>query len=562
MIMAFLRNLLVLVLVLCKMMVTSATSSFDPDLPASHLPMFYRQFPNLKPDDWEEGREKDQCWGYEDYCERNSSAGIECNQESFSGLIKTKAEAEETFFNEADFGYVKERRAELRQYCLPSINKSSSLVCSKHLQFCEGEGMMIDLRGIEDRVHTENLRYRMDVLSEGEMGINCQIDHQMLKEELQYVSPLQSWAPEFRNIRESDETISGDSPTCDLYIDQPTFIVKLDATVNMYHHFCDFLNLYLSLHVRKTEEDGTKMFSTDNQIIIWENHDYISNFGDAWRAFSRNPLLNLLDLAGKRVCFRNVVFPLLSRMLFGLYYNTPLIRGCANSALFTSFSQFVLHRLEIPAGNPTNKLRVTLLSRRTRFRRILNEDELVASMEASGRFTVTLAKFDHRTPFTQQLEVIRSTDILIGMHGAGLTHLLFLPAWAAVFELYHCDDPECYNDLARLQGLKYTTWQNMEKLTGVEVPDSPYSGPAHQKFRNYKFDVVEFLTILLDLETKVKRDERYSAQQEESFGADNLDRTEERWEGRIEPLTNRNGQTKEFAAETLNAQDQNARHEL
>ena len=60
----------------------------------------------------------------------------------------------------------------------------------------------------------------------------------------------------------------------------------------------------------------------------------------------------------------------------------------------------------------------------------------------------------------------------------------------------------------------------------------------------------------------MKRDKRYSAQQEESFGADNLDRTEERWEGRIEPLTNRNGQTKEFAAETLNAQDQNARHEL
>ena len=48
--------------------------------------------------------------------------------------------------------------------------------------------------------------------------------------------------------------------------------------------------------------------------------------------------------------------------------------------------------------------RVTLLSRRTRFRRILNEDELVASMEASGRFTVTLAKFDHR----QDCQIIRT----------------------------------------------------------------------------------------------------------------------------------------------------------
>ena len=31
--------------------------------------------------------------------------------------------------------------------------------------------------------------------------------------------------------------------------------------------------------------------------------------------------------------------------------------------------------------------------------------------------------------------VMQNTDILIGMHGAGLTHLLFLPDWAAVFEL-------------------------------------------------------------------------------------------------------------------------------
>lgn len=37
--------------------------------------------------------------------------------------------------------------------------------------------------------------------------------------------------------------------------------------------------------------------------------------------------------------------------------------------------------------------------------------------------------------FTDQLEVTRNTDIFIGMHGAGLTHLLFLPNWATIFEL-------------------------------------------------------------------------------------------------------------------------------
>jgi len=39
-------------------------------------------------------------------------------------------------------------------------------------------------------------------------------------------------------------------------------------------------------------------------------------------------------------------------------------------------------------------------------------------------------------PFLEQIHVTHNSDIFIGMHGAGLTHLLFLPDWAVIFELY------------------------------------------------------------------------------------------------------------------------------
>ena len=42
-----------------------------------------------------------------------------------------------------------------------------------------------------------------------------------------------------------------------------------------------------------------------------------------------------------------------------------------------------------------------------------------------------------------------TTALQVGLHGAGLTHLLFLPDWAEVLELYNCDDVHCYRDLAR-----------------------------------------------------------------------------------------------------------------
>ena len=32
-------------------------------------------------------------------------------------------------------------------------------------------------------------------------------------------------------------------------------------------------------------------------------------------------------------------------------------------------------------------------------------------------------------------QISYNTDILIGIHGAGLTHMLFMPEWGAVFEM-------------------------------------------------------------------------------------------------------------------------------
>ena len=77
------------------------------------------------------------------------------------------------------------------------------------------------------------------------------------------------------------------------------------------------------------------------------------------------------------------------------------------------------------------------------------------------------------------------------MHGAGLTHMLFLPEWAGVFELYDCGDPGCYSDLARLSGLSYTSWDREELL--YPAPDDPGNHRSgHAKFNNYAFDPEEF----------------------------------------------------------------------
>ncbi|RVE43829.1 hypothetical protein evm_011497 [Chilo suppressalis] len=395
-------------------------------------------------------------------------------------------------------GYVKEQIDELMVLCEALYPHDSSLECSKYLRFCRGRNLMLNFTGLIGRGN--NLRYKMDILGPGQIAGHCNYYSERLIKEAEHMSALQSWAPELVNFVRTAKIPIADK-MCDVVVDKPTYIMKLDATVNMYHHFCDFFNLYASLHVNSTHPST---FSRDNQILVWETFTYDSVFKDAFKAFTVNPIWDLKTLRGRVVCFKNVVFPLLPRMIFGLYYNTPLIYGCERSGLFHAFSKHILHSLNVKLQLRENdKIRVTLLSRGTTYRSILNEKELVSALLKNKEYYVQRVVYDRNMPFTKQLEITHNTDILIGIHGAGLTHLLFLPDWAAVFEIYNCEDPNCYFDLARLRGLKYVTWENKKKLVQQDEGHGPNG--SHAKFTNYSFDVQEFLRLVAKCAEHVRK---------------------------------------------------------
>lgn len=173
-----------------------------------------------------------------------------------------------------------------------------------------------------DLVHRkEPMRYAIDVLKQGEIGGFCRLKKDKLEQQLNHLSALQSWAPELRFFEQLDKPPI-ENGNCDVVIDKPTFLMKIDATVNMYHHFCDFFNLYASQHINFTRPGA---FSTDINILIWESYTYSSSFSQTFEAFTENPIWDLNTFRGQVVCFRNLIMPLLPRMIFGLYYNTPIV---------------------------------------------------------------------------------------------------------------------------------------------------------------------------------------------------------------------------------------------
>lgn len=287
------------------------------DLPDEHVVFFFNNNPSLVSLCREEKSQcpywtkienlppfEKNCWGYEENCENNGSLN-ECPEDS-RGWTNSKENQRREFWRTGDFGYIKEKRQELKELC-SSEDRSASLECVDHLRFCRAKNIFIDFRHAENSKNDD--RYRENILQNGDIGARCRIDRNELIKQSDQKSPLQSWAAELEFFT---EILPNQTYQCDLFIDKPTIFIKLDSGYNMYHHFCDFINLYLSLHMNNT-------FTKDIQIILWDTsrNEYWSFFSSTWDAFTSHRLIHIKEFQGKRVCFNQVIFSFLARMFYG-----------------------------------------------------------------------------------------------------------------------------------------------------------------------------------------------------------------------------------------------------
>lgn len=80
------------------------------------------------------------------------------------------------------------------------------------------------------------------------------------------------------------------------------------------------------------------------------------------------------------------------------------------------------------------------------------EKQLLTTLETSfPQYTLKSVKFENLS-FAEQIQIIRNTKILIGVHGNGLTHELFLPSNSLVIEIFPSDafamDYQLFSELA------------------------------------------------------------------------------------------------------------------
>jgi hypothetical protein len=76
-------------------------------------------------------------------------------------------------------------------------------------------------------VHVNKAKFPAFILNKYDI-ISYRLHEKRLQREFDHISPLQSWSPEMRNFVELKKRPI-ENNDCDIIIEKPTFIMKLDA---------------------------------------------------------------------------------------------------------------------------------------------------------------------------------------------------------------------------------------------------------------------------------------------------------------------------------------------
>ena len=231
--------------------------------------------------------------------------------------------------------------------------------------------------------------------------------------------------------------------------------------VNLYHTMSDWYNTFLvTQYLNVTFADITILF-IDAHPAGDLDRVWTTLFSSAIRLGSLPKVTEFASLVWNIIGYKSLFtrFELLDLPLveeFRDYFLTRHHLSAVDSPLdCRKLNILIVWRRNYVAHprNPTGSVK----------RKFANESEMLNTLNThfAGHNVqgIQLDLYDMQT----QLGYIASTDILIGMHGAGMTHVLFLPKHAGVIEILPQFGPtvtEHFGSISKWRHLHYTQYKN------------------------------------------------------------------------------------------------------
>ncbi|KAF3924866.1 hypothetical protein ABW21_db0204986 [Orbilia brochopaga] len=241
-------------------------------------------------------------------------------------------------------------------------------------------------------------------------------------------------------------------------------LIKREGGMNYWHTLMEILSFYFSIDAlqmavdRKTGKPYMSPQDTSKiQVIILDTHDNLG-YRELWSYFSDKPILhikNYTEDATTIPCLDNLIIPLpgASNPLWQGDWNP---RTCDHSIIVNTVRSRILKHLDVSTDRDFDApVNVTFIDRRGS-RKLTNSRELIHALKSE--FPSVHVKVVDMAPLTlrEQLDIIVHTDVLVGVHGAGHTHGLFLPPQSSVVEILPDElAHRGFRNLASLRGLRY-----------------------------------------------------------------------------------------------------------
>ncbi|XP_062208794.1 beta-1,2-xylosyltransferase XYXT1-like [Phragmites australis] len=283
------------------------------------------------------------------------------------------------------------------------------------------------------------------------------------------------------------------APPCTVTHSIPAVLFSLGGTTGNYWH--DFSDVLVPLFIASRRYDGEVQLLISN-IQPW----WVGIYKALLQRLSRYDVVDLDSDAQVR-CFRHITVGLRMHKVFSIVPER-VPGGRLSMADFTRFQRetYALPR-DAPVSltqEPDKKPRL-LLIQRGHSRRFVNEQEIARAAEAAGLEAVAMELRREAMTVDEQARVVNSFDVLLGVHGAGLTNAVFLPPGAVLIQVA----PYGMEFIARVEfgepatdmGLRYHDYNvTAEESTLLEMlgPDHPVIRDPDSVHRSRWDKVAEF----------------------------------------------------------------------